>query len=146
MFEEMRPIPGFPNYLIRKDGAVFNRNTGNQLKSYGVPGRSTQYFSLYQHGRRVNRSERVLHDLVYGDDKNDRKDNDGTWRVIRSFPNYEMSNHGYVRRRLTKQILTPQSSENGDMWVRLSRKGGRFKRTEQYLMEETFPEIGWNIR
>lgn len=145
MFEEMKPIPGYPKYLMRKDGAVFNRQTGHKLNSYAAPGRMMQYYTLYQNGNKVNRSERVLYELAYGDSRREREDRDGLWRVIKEFPDYEMSDRGFVRRRLTKQVIRPQIGPKGDIWIRLSKDGRRLKRSEHHLMEETFPEIAENL-
>lgn len=141
MLESAKVIPGFPNYIMTPDGSVYRRDNGRKLKPYGSGNRRLGYYALFVNGVRYNRSERVLYQDTYGDPQEVRRDRDGEWRRIREFPDYEMNSFGFIRNRETRYESKVQVDENNVHFVRLSRGGKRYRRSEESLMLATFPEM-----
>lgn len=60
-----------------------------------------------------------------------------TWKVIKEFENYEVSDNGKVRNRKTLRILKP-SNVNGYQQVSLSRDGKKHRKFVHRLVGEAF--------
>jgi len=60
------------------------------------------------------------------------------WRTIESFPHYEVSNTGYVRRIGESKNLSPKMAKGGAWFVKISRGGGAFSKSVKTLVAEAF--------
>jgi len=60
------------------------------------------------------------------------------WKIIRQFPNYEVSNDGKVRNTKTKKLLKPYVNKGGYFAVGLSKDGKIFQRLINRLVAEAF--------
>ena len=61
-----------------------------------------------------------------------------TWREIKDFPNYEVSNLGNVRNKKTGKILKPYDNGHGYLIVKLCLNGARKNLTVHRLVANAF--------
>jgi len=63
------------------------------------------------------------------------------WRVIMDYPNYEVSNTGFVRRVGTNRRLSPKKAQGGAWFVKLSIDGEHVSKTLKTLVAEAFVPV-----
>lgn len=60
------------------------------------------------------------------------------WKPIREFPNYEVSDHGNIRRATSGRLLMQNPNQSGLMCVGLVREGKQFHRSVPRLVARAF--------
>ena len=117
-------IPGFSKYEINGFLVVRNKHTQRVLNNQV----SGQFVALTDdNGRHTLRSPRVLY-------RNARPDTE-EWRVIPSFPNYEISERGnvrHVRTKLLKQLINNRYDLGG------GKRRVHYTRTKASLLNEVY--------
>lgn len=60
------------------------------------------------------------------------------WREVREFPNYSVSNTGFIRNEDTDRIMIPHANQRGIVNVSFNRMGVQYKRSVSVLVASAF--------
>jgi hypothetical protein len=97
---------------------------------------------LHHHGMKYSTME-WLNDIREQIVKVQNKDNfKDEWRVIETFPNYEISGGGIIRTRAAQSVVNPRLDAGGfDYNVRLIQNQFMYDIPVKDILEKTFPEL-----